>query len=144
MGKLRNKYVIITSKRRFDVIITYLLRTMFAGFSLQQGRIHLFQRRWMLHEKTKKTPPVAPGVGSSLWNPRCYRFLWNNYDLHNTRKNVNTFWHLWIYSWALCDCMDLKSEHYWSGKLWLTLAGLHTLESIMWNWKYLWEATHAF
>ena len=30
-NKLRNKYVIITSKRRFDVIITYLLRSMFAG-----------------------------------------------------------------------------------------------------------------
>ena len=29
--KLRYKYVIITSKCRFDVIITYLLRTMFVG-----------------------------------------------------------------------------------------------------------------
>ena len=78
--------------------------------------------------QTKMAPPAAPGVGSSLWNPRCYRFLWNNYDLHNTRKNVSTFLHRWIYSWALCDCMDLKSEHYWSGKLWLTL-----LVCIPWN-----------
>ena len=28
-NKLRNKFVIITSKRRFDVITKYLLRTMF-------------------------------------------------------------------------------------------------------------------
>ena len=28
---VRNEYVIITSKHRFDVIITYLLRTMFVG-----------------------------------------------------------------------------------------------------------------
>ena len=30
-NKLHNKYVIITSKRRFDVIITYLLHAMLAG-----------------------------------------------------------------------------------------------------------------
>ena len=30
-NKLRKKYVVISSKRRFDVIITYLLRIMFAG-----------------------------------------------------------------------------------------------------------------
>ena len=28
---VRDEYVIITSKRRLDVIITYLLRTLFAG-----------------------------------------------------------------------------------------------------------------
>ena len=33
-NKLRNKYIIITSKRRFDVIMTYLLRTMFAGYMI--------------------------------------------------------------------------------------------------------------
>ena len=32
-NKLRNKYVIISSKRRFDVMITYLLRAVFAGVS---------------------------------------------------------------------------------------------------------------
>ena len=31
-NKLCNKYVIITSKRRFDVIITYLLRFLFVGY----------------------------------------------------------------------------------------------------------------
>ena len=30
-NKLRNKYVIIASKRGFDVIITYLLRAVFAA-----------------------------------------------------------------------------------------------------------------
>ena len=30
-NKLRNEYVIITSKHRFDVIVTYLLRAMFVG-----------------------------------------------------------------------------------------------------------------
>ena len=35
----RNKYVIITSKRRFDVIITCLLRCVFAG---------LVHRRWFV------------------------------------------------------------------------------------------------
>ena len=29
-----NKYVIITSKRRFDIMITYLLRSFFAGMQV--------------------------------------------------------------------------------------------------------------
>ena len=32
--KVRNRYVIITSKERFDVIITYLLHSLFAGVRL--------------------------------------------------------------------------------------------------------------
>ena len=32
---VRDKYVIITSKRRFDVIIAYLLRTLFAGWRVK-------------------------------------------------------------------------------------------------------------
>ena len=39
-SKLRNKYVIITSKRRFDVIITYLSRTIYVVYASFLGCIY--------------------------------------------------------------------------------------------------------
>ena len=35
--RLRNEYLIITSKRRFDVIIRYLFRIMFVGYGHTMG-----------------------------------------------------------------------------------------------------------
>ena len=42
---VRNKYIIITSKRRFGVIITYLLCSLFAGLSHLKQRVACELRR---------------------------------------------------------------------------------------------------
>ena len=49
-NKLRNEYIIITSKRRFDVIIMYLLRGLFTGQAT-----HQFICRWRVRFLTTIT-----------------------------------------------------------------------------------------
>ena len=58
-NKLRNIYEIITSKPRFDVIITYILRTMFAEEIIGN---YMRMPNWNFRMKNNFIPPFIMGV----------------------------------------------------------------------------------